>query len=407
MVQQNEVKKEFDVAVVGSSVVGLTAALALANLNYKVALLGPKGEPFQPSATQLFDSRVFAINKRSQNLLERLHVWKNLNHERIQPVSKMYVWGDQVGSSNGGVGFDAADVAVSQLNWIVEQHELIRVLSTAVSYQPGVQLFESLVLNMHPAGSGWQLETAENKFEVPLVISADGANSFTRKLAGLDFEYESFGSQAVVSTWQTEFPHKGIARQWFNGRDVLALLPLAGSYVSMVWSMPTFQASAFSTADSEQQIDMLEQTANASVHRHYGDLKQVGEVLSYPLKRGVAPVWFENQVALIGDAAHVVHPLAGLGLNLGLEDIVELMRHIESKQQLGLEKQGILADKNLWKSWQRKRKAACVSVNLLTSGLHHLFCFEAPGASMIRNLGMNFVNKMPSLKRWLCSQAMR
>ncbi len=185
------------------------------------------------------------------------------------------------------------------------------------------------------------------------------------------------------------------------------MLPLPGSYVSMVWSMPTHQANTFCDAGLSQQVQMLQQVSCSALAHHYGKLHLCGKILSYPLSHGVAPIWYENQVALIGDAAHVVHPLAGLGLNLGFEDVSELIQQIEAACAYGQQKQDILINLMFWKNWQRKRKAACASINWLTQGLHYVFRVNALGVPFIRNAGMRVVNAMPSFKRWLCSQAMR
>jgi ubiquinone biosynthesis UbiH/UbiF/VisC/COQ6 family hydroxylase len=408
MINQFNSRCVYDAVISGCGIVGMAAALVLASSGFKVLLLGQRVPQFQANERQRFDPRVFALSYRSQRLLEHLRVWQNIPVEKLQPVTEMQIWGDSLGNSQGYLRFNASDTGVEQLSWIVEQSTLFEVLFAAMRFQPSIDWLDSPLEGLSREADGWVVTTALNTFrQVPLVLAADGANSLTRQLAGLDFELVDYCAQGLVAHFVIEKPHRGIARQWMIGQSVLALLPLPGSCVSMVWSMPWAQAQALMQLGFAEQIEKIKEVSEGAAGLAYGHFEPVGEVLAFPLRNGVAPLWFNQGVVLMGDAAHVVHPLAGQGLNLGLEDVAELSTRLMSRKN-GLTGQRFsLADEQFWRAWERHRKAACKPVHALTDGLHTLFRLDWPGVAWVRNKGMHFVNQLPMLKRWLCRQAMR
>jgi len=396
-----------DVAIIGCGVVGLVAALVLASSGFKVLVVGPRPQPFTPCDTQKYDPRVFALSHRSQRVLDRLRVWDNIPSEKVQPVSEMQIWGDAQGEKQGHLRFNASDTGVQYLTWIIEQSCLFETLFAAMRYQPGIDWLDAKVEGLSRDQAGWAVVTNPQTVRVPLLIAADGAQSQTRKQAGLDFELVDYSAQGVVATYAIEKPHHGVARQWFDGDSVLAMLPLTGPHVSMVWSMPLQKSEKFLGLGSMAQVDRIKGFAEGAVDELYGRLIPVGKTHAFSLKHGVAPVWFDNGVVLMGDAAHVIHPLAGQGLNLGLEDAAELANLLASRKRLLAVQRLGLADEQLWQAWERRRKAACAPVHFLTDGLHTLFKLDLPGATWVRNKGMQVVNQLPMLKRWLSQQAMR
>lgn len=396
-----------DVAIVGCGVVGLVASLVLANAGFRVVVVGPKPDEFTPGQDQMFDPRVFALSHRSQRMLDQLRIWEHMPTERIAPVSEMQVWGDAHSDKSGYLRFNASDTGVDALTWIVEQSALLEVLLSAAKYQPSIQWEDCKVEGLSREAGQWTIVTNKSTFVVPLLIAADGSQSRTRRQAGLDFEFDSYSSEGVVTTWQVQHPHHGVARQWFDGDKVLAMLPLPGPYVSMVWSMPMVDSQAFVQKSQEAQVHAVLQAGGGMVSDYYGALHRKGGVFAFPLQHGVAPVWFSQGVVLMGDAAHVVHPLAGQGLNLGLEDVAELANLLASRKRLLSAQRLGLADEGLWRSWERRRKAACGPVHWVTDGLHNLFRVDLPGVSWARNKGMTALNNLPMIKRWLSQQAMR
>lgn len=397
----------YDVAILGCGVVGLVAALVLASSGFKVALVGARPPQFQPDSGQRFDPRVFALSHRSQRVLDKLRVWDNIPSEKVQAVTEMQVWGDSEGDAQGHLRFNACDTGVDCLTWIIEQSCLFDVLFAAMRYQPGIDWFDSRVEGLSREKEAWAVVTNLQTMRVPLIIAADGAQSQTRKQAGLDFTIDDYSAEGVVTTFEIEKPHHGAARQWFVGDSVLAMLPLPGPHVSMVWSMPLSQSQAFVQLDASSMVEKVKALSGSAVDALYGNLVPVGKTYAFPLKHGVAPVWFDNGVVLMGDAAHVIHPLAGQGLNLGLEDAAELANLLVSRKRLLAVQRLGLADEQLWRAWERRRKAACKPVHFLTDGMHTLFKIDLPGVAWVRNKGMLVVNQLPMLKRWLSQQAMR
>jgi len=396
-----------DVAIIGCGVVGLVAALVLASSGFKVLVVGARPPQFQPDSNQRFDPRVFALSHRSQRVLDRLRVWDNIPSEKVQPVTEMQVWGASSGDAQGHLRFNASDTGVDYLTWIIEQSCLFDVLFAAMRYQPGIDWLDARVEGLSREKEGWAVVTNLKTVRVPLLIAADGAQSQTRKQAGLDFSIDDYSAEGVVTTFAIEKPHHGTARQWFAGESVLAMLPLPGPHVSMVWSMPLSQSQGLMQASGDELVSKVKALSDGAVQEMYGDLVPVGKTYAFPLKHGVAPVWFDNGVVLMGDAAHVIHPLAGQGLNLGLEDAAELANLLTSRKRLLAVQRLGLADEQLWQAWERRRKAACTPVHFLTDGLHNLFRLDVPGAAWVRNKGMQVVNQLPMLKRWLSQQAMR
>lgn len=396
-----------DVAVVGCGVVGLAASLVLANSGFKVLVVGPRPEQFTPTEDQRFDPRVYALSHRSQRLLDKLRVWDKLPSHKVQPVSEMQVWGDGVGAEKGFLRFNAGDTGVESLTWIVEQNSLFDVLLAAIQYQPNVDWINAPVEGLSRERHIWSLVTRDKTVQVPLLIAADGAQSETRRQAGLDFELQDYSAEGVVCTYQVSKPHHGVARQWFDDQRILAMLPLPGPYVSMVWSMPLVHSQAFVKLSPLAQAAQLEAASDGAVSSLYGEIKPCGRTFAYPLRHGVAPHWFGEHVVLMGDAAHVVHPLAGQGLNLGLEDAAELAELLTSRKRLLTAQRLGLTDEQLWRAWERRRKAACTPMHWMTDGLHNLFRIDLPGVGWARNHGMRLVNGLPTLKRWLTQQAMR
>lgn len=398
---------EFDAVISGCGVVGLAAALVLASQGFRVAVVGPRPAQFVPTPAQQFDPRVFALSHRSQRVLDKLRVWDNIPSEKVQAVSEMQVWGDSFGDDQGALQFVASDTGVDTLTWIVEQSSLFESLFAAVRYQPQIEWIDARVEGLSRSAQGWAVVTTQATVRTGLIIAADGAQSQTRRLAGLDFEFQNYSAEGLVCTFSTSKPHHGCARQWFSGQTVLAMLPLPGPYVSMVWSMPVHLSESLKAQTPAQLAELVATVSNSSVAELYGNLTAVGQAHAFTLQHGVAPVWFDQGVVLMGDAAHVVHPLAGQGLNLGLEDAAELANLFASRKRLLSVQRLGLADEQLWRAWERRRKAASKPVHWVTDGLHNLFRLDLPGAAWARNKGMQIVNQLPMLKRWLSQQAMR
>ena len=388
---------QFDAVVVGAGVVGLSAAIMLARRGLKLALIAPMATPFVASPAQVFDPRVFALSNKSQRFFADIRAWDAMPETRVTPVSAMEVFGDD--SKAEPLRMKAADVGLSALTWIVEQQSLLDALETAARFTPGLTRIHAKVNSQQRTDAVWHIDHEEGTAVTPWLFAADGANSLVRAAVELDFPVEDYNAEGVVGTFRLARPHNNVARQWFLGSSILALLPLPDNCVSMVWSMDTHQYYAWQRRSPAEWVAALATVADGCVEEFSEVAESSGAVMSYPLRHGVAPLWFADGVVLLGDAAHQVHPLAGQGLNLGIEDVVDL--------QSGLDANANRLDDAMLRKWQRQRKAECQPVHWMTHGLNGLFRVELPGVQWLRNTGLQLVDRLPGLKRWLITQAMR
>lgn len=382
------------VLVCGTGIAGLASALGMAKAGFDTSLLGPRID-LAPAARDVYHPRVYAISAASQEFLLDLGVWDLLDAGRITPVETMEVYGD----GGGQLNLHAWQAAETTLAWIVESGELERVLQQAVRVF-GVtwhtEKFQRLEAGNVFTDSGRALKP-------DLLVGADGAKSPVRTAAGITHDYQPYGDSGVVAHLDAELPHQNIALQWFTGDTVLALLPMPdtsdGHQVSMVWSMPQAMAEELQNTPVEQRKVILEQRLAAATGGRLGRLQLRSSSFAFPLtleRSGmVAP-----GVALVGDAAHRVHPLAGQGLNLGLADVQELLRVLAAKERY--RKAG---DMRVLGRYRRARAEPIMAMRLATHGLHRLFATHSAPVAWARNLGMRGVDRLPFIKRLLIAGA--
>lgn len=383
-----------NIVVCGTGIVGLATALGLTKAGLRVTLLGPN-VPVPPAVPGQYCPRVYAISPASQCFLEHLGVWGMLDAARVTPVEAMEVFGD----ASGQVALRAWQAAMPTLAWIVESSELERVLRQAV------QVF----------GIAWQAEkfqgleagavVTDTGRRVPagLVVGADGASSPVRAASGISHESKAYHAIGLVVHLTAELPHLNAALQWFTTDGVLALLPMPdtadGHQVSMVWSMPQAQADALQALPEAERNAELELRLQEASQGRLGKLTVRGALAGFPLfleKSGmVAP-----GVALVGDAAHRVHPLAGQGLNLGLADTEQLIDVIRSREPFRA-----VGEMRVLSRYRRARAEPVLAMRLATDGLHRLFASQAAPVALARNAGMQLVDRLPFIKRFLISGA--
>jgi ubiquinone biosynthesis UbiH/UbiF/VisC/COQ6 family hydroxylase len=238
-----------------------------------------------------------------------------------------------------------------------------------------------------------------------LLIGADGARSLVRASAGIAGEAHDYGQTAVVANFACSRPHRNVALQWFQGNrgnaaasgGVLALLPLRGDHVSMVWSIASNDAARLLALDAES----LARAVAAAAQHALGDLALVTPARSFPLQRLAAARLVAPRVALAGDAAHVIHPLAGQGANLGLQDAQVLARVLVAREP-GRDP----GDERLLRRYERERAEGILTMRSTVHGLHQLFDAPGPALAKMRNAGLNLVDRMPVLKNLLMRHAM-
>lgn len=393
------------VAVVGTGVAGLAAALGLAQLGLRVALIGPVPRSSPP--TPAFDARIYALSAGSVRLLEQLRVWAQVDAQRMQPVERMRV----VGDTGRELDFSAYSVAAERLATIAEERELLRVLALGVQMAAGISRREAALTALQSSFDGVRLQLADGQtLQVPLVIGADGAQSPVRAAAGIRAEVLPYGQTAVVANFACEQPHDGTAWQWFTDDGVIALLPLPGRAVSLVWSAPEALADSLQALAPVQLAERLTAYLGAVTQDAAGPLGRLqplgtaaepGRTHAFRLRRLRVDRLTVHGIALVGDAAHVVHPLAGQGLNLGLQDVstlLEVLREREPWRALG--------DAVLLRRYARRRTEAIDLMRWTTDGLARLFAWDDPLVRQMRNAGLALVNAAGPLKRALVRHAL-
>ncbi len=363
-----------DVLVRGSGAVGASLALALAAQGLRVAVL----ERSRPQSAAP-DLRTYALNSAAVALLRELKVWDSLPPDAVCAVYDMAVTGDQAGAR---LDFSAWQQGVAELAFIVDAAELEAQLATALRFSPHVQPVTAEV----PAA---------------LVALCEGRDSEARAALGVAFAPKAYGQQAIAARLVSDQAHQGIARQWFGAPDVLALLPFnrptPGASFGLVWSCSDERVAELMALDPEA----LEQALMAATGGAAGTLKLGSERAAWPLAMARAGEVAGEGWVLLGDAAHVVHPLAGQGLNLGLGDVASLARVLRDREAWRS-----LGDAKLLRRYARERLAPTVAMGELTDALWRLFASEAPVARTLRNTGLSALNQLPPLKRWLTQRAL-
>lgn len=383
-----------DVAVVGAGVAGLAAALGLAQLGLRVALIGPPARRFVPSTDVPFDARIYALAPATIDLLLRLKVWPQVDRDRVQPVARMRVFGD----AGDELSFDAYGAQVERLATIGEESELLRVLTTGVAFAPGVVRHEVGLrkLIIDPKSVALELDDG-TRLHCALVVGADGAQSSVRAAVGISAEVVPYPHTAVVANFAIARPHDDVAWQWFCDEGVVALLPLPGKAASLVWSAPHDLAAQLQALTPEAQASRVALRTQHTL----GALTPLGAAFSFPLKRLTVDRLVAPRVALVGDAAHVVHPLAGQGLNLGLQDVSTLLDVIKARESWRDP-----GDLLLLRRYARARAEPIGLIRFTTDSLARLFAVEDPLVRRVRNLGMAWVNRIGPLKRELIRRAL-
>ena len=384
----------FDLAIVGGALVGSSFALALGDTDLTVALIEPHA-PRAPQSMEDWDSRVYALSPGNADWLQKLGIWSRLPEERLTAVERMRIFGDQ---ARGRLEFSAYDSGLSELAWIIENGLLQRALWEALQNSQQVRVF----CPARPAEVAWERDVARltlddgSEIAARLIVGADGAESWVRERAGIASTVEDYEQIGVVANFAAERPHDGTAFQWFRADGVLALLPLPGSRVSMVWSAPEEWADELlgrSRAALEREVEHASAGA-------LGALQLITPAAGFPLRRQRVGRLVEPRVALIGDAAHNVHPLAGQGVNLGLRDARELARVLLRR---GAQKD--CGEYGLLRRYERARREDIAALELTTHGLKKLFESSAVSMAALRNIGLALVDRQPLVKTALIRRA--
>lgn len=380
-----------DLIVVGAGPVGASLARAAAGLS--VALVGDPPPPAAPGR-DAFDARVYALSPGNVAFLKAIGAWQALAPERLSPVHAMSIHGDD---GRAHLEFDALDGGVAELAWIVEDAALQQALWRELGDIEVIRDAQCERLVVEPAMATLFLADGRT-LRARLVVGADGARSFVRHQAGVGAAESEYGQAAVVANFRCARPHANAARQWFQASGaVLALLPLPRGQVSMVWSLPGPEAERIMNLDGAALSAAVTQASKGSL----GELAPASPARSYPLRRLSARSLVAPRIALAGDAAHVIHPLAGQGLNLGLQD-ARVLAKILAEREAGRDP----GDHRLLRRYERSRAEPILAMDGVVHGLFRLYAAESGLMSRLRNAGLNLTERLPVLKNILMRRAM-
>jgi 2-octaprenylphenol hydroxylase len=383
---------DLDVVIIGGGLVGASLAAALKASGLTIGLLES-----QPASANKegWDSRIYAISPGNAAFLADCGAWQHLDMSRVQAVHAMRVFGDE----GAELDFSAYEIGAPELNFIVENRLLQQALWQELQQQDNLTL-------LHPArcaSLAWHEQNAQllledgREIRAKLVVGADGRDSWVRQQAGITAAPSLYQQHGVVANFIAEKPHHGTAFQWFQPDGILALLPLPQQMVSMVWSVSPEKSAALLALS---HAELCAQVAAASLHT-LGGLQLLTAPAAFPLRLLNLPHIIADRVALVGDAAHNVHPLAGQGVNLGFRDARELARVLLDRGA-----QSDCGDAHLLRRYERARREDIVSMQFTTDTLKHLFNNSNPLLRSARNLGLSLTNQFAPLKKMLARHAL-
>jgi len=395
----NAVNTDYDIVIIGGHLVGSLFACALENSSYRVAIIDSKDSKANIEITNNFDQRVFALNIASQRLFENLNLWQSISDLRAFPYHAMSVWDE---ASTGQLAFDCNDIASAALGYIVEEQVLIKVLHERLNKLTNTKCHFSLSLaNIEKNSDAIHIEFEDqSKISTRLIVGADGQQSLLRTLAGISTHRGRYCQEAIVATVKVERSHQSRARQRFLKTGPLAFLPLSANTCSIVWSLDSDVAQemlALSISDFEASL-------TAAFDNSLGQVSLLSERRAFPLNYLHASNYCQPRLALIGDAAHTMHPLAGQGVNLGFMDAAVLAEEIVDFKAANNSNNDPGKFSGL-RRFERSRKGDNLLMLAAVGGFKKLFSSDFSAVRQIRGLGMNVFNKATWLKRKATQQA--
>ena len=385
-------KADFDILIAGGGMVGATLACALGGSRLRVGVIEPQAVPV-PGLE--YDLRVSAISPASQAVFANLGAWEAMQARRAAPVERMHIW-----EQGGALDFDSAEIGAPCLAWIIENSVIVAALAARLQQFANVELLcpaRLAAVDVDEQLVSVRLDDGR-ALRARLLVGADGAGSRVRQAAAIGWRVHDLTQSALVAVVQTEHEHGGCAYQHFLPTGPLAFLPLDDPQrVSIVWSADRARAEALMALDDDG--------FNAELQAAFGDRLGLVQLASkraaIPLALGFAHDYGAHRVALIGDAAHTVHPLAGQGVNLGILDSATLA---EALLAAAREQRDVGAHVVL-RRYERARKGADIGMQIVTGGFRYLFGSDWPGVRMLRQTGLTLTDRLPPLKHFFMRQA--
>jgi len=379
-------KSQYDIAIIGSGLIGGALAIALSKLNFNIVLIDPNYA--KPIITDDYDSRVSAVVNSSVNFLKDINIWEGIKRKR--PYQSTRVW-DQ--NSNGKLHFTSDK---NDLGFIIENNQIIHSLHEAIECCSNIKFINSEVKSIVDEKTHYQINLdSSTSISANLLIGADGFNSSIRKFANIESKKRNYHQHAFVFNIQTQEKLDNSIWQRFNSDSISAVLPLDDHIASIVWSVKNELKNELDVMDQE----LFLKSFSRSLEHSFGKLKIVSNINSFPLYEMKANEYVKPNLVLIGDAAHRIHPLAGQGANIGFMDIMELTNVLEDSNFTDL------GNIRSLKKYERRRKFENEMMSNAMTGLDGIFKNNSEFVRTLRGLGMNLIDSSDSLKSKILERA--
>lgn len=391
-----------DAIIIGGGMVGLSLAVAASQQGLSVAIVERQEPEHDSPEPGRFAPRVSAISRHSRHWLDRLGAWRHIPAGRACAYDHMMVWD---GQGNGEIAFDANDVQAESLGHIVENRWLTQSLWQAADTSRSIHpVVGRSMAHWEQDADAVRVELDDGEqLSTPVLAACDGRFSTVREQAGFQTREWAYGQTALVTSIRHSQPHASTARQVFLDTGPLAFLPLSDEtgtdhWTSIVWSADSDRAQALAAMEDDTFLAALNQASQGCL----GTIEAADPRFSFPLGQMHAREYWRNRVVLLGDAAHAIHPLAGQGVNLGFQDAEALADVWGQARQQGLS----LGDAWTLRRFQRRRQAHNLSAMAAMEGFKRLFGTDHPAPVLLRNRGLNWINRLPLAKRPLIQAAM-
>lgn len=391
-------KTDYDIIIVGGGMVGATLACGLAEEAQQLSIaVIDANAPNLDWNKDSYDMRVSAITRASQIIFRNVGAWEKITEQRVSPYSDMFVW-DATGK--GEIHFDSADMGEADLGHIIENRVIVKALHQRMNELQQIDLLCPAQLESIEFDADKTMLTLKDKTTLTanLVVGADGTRSWLRQQADIAVKGWDFEQAALVTTVKTEKYHQDTAWQRFLPTGPLAFLPLTGGYSSIVWSTSPDEAKRLIEIDEIDFANELEQAFESKL----GKIETVAARAAFPLRLFETLNYVKPRLALVGDAAHTIHPLAGQGVNLGLADVASLIEVVVD----ALNDKKDIGDLKVLRRYERWRRAENRSMLVAMDGLNRLFGSELAMVKDLRNYGLSLTDKMTPLKNIIMKQAM-
>ncbi len=389
----------YDIIIVGAGIVGVTLACSLAktNANVKIAVIEARQTKFETLIDNKFDLRVSAITRASQRVFVGINAWTDIKAKRLCQFTDMHVWDD---TGVGEIHFDSADIGEPYLGHIIENSVILSSLYDTMARYDNISLLCPVKINnIQYLSNHVELELQDkNTVTTKLLIAADGSQSWVREQAGIIVRGWDYPQDALVTWVKTELSHQHTAWQRFMNDGPLAFLPLRNGYSSIVWSTtPEHVQQLLQLSDVEFRLALTDAFSNT-----LGSVIENGPRARFPLRYFVTENYIKPRLALVGDAAHTMHPLAGQGVNVGIQDVVALTNILTDAVSQQKDPGATLT----LRRYERSRRAENAPMLATVNAFQRLFGSHDPGLTWARNNGMKLTQNIPMLKNQIMRQAM-